>query len=228
MAKKRSATEPVAGRFSRQESKRTVGTRSERRYFLIVCEGTKTEPFYFQGLKKDLLPGILQTVTIDIEGVGDNTLSLVKKAQKAKAKREASTGLPIDRLWVVFDRDSFPGDHFNKAINLCSHKGIGCAWSNEAFELWYLIHFQHFESSIGRTQYPKMLTAQLRKHCGPDFRYQKNDPNLYMFLKQYGNRDQAFRHAEQLCERFNGREDFAAHNPCTTVHLLVKELLSLT
>jgi hypothetical protein len=42
----------VKKRFERKESKRSVETREKRVYFLIICEGEKTEPNYFEGLKK--------------------------------------------------------------------------------------------------------------------------------------------------------------------------------
>ncbi|QEC72818.1 RloB domain-containing protein [Arachidicoccus ginsenosidivorans] len=25
---------------------------------------------------------------------------------------------------------------------------VGCTWSNEAFELWYLLHFQYYENAL--------------------------------------------------------------------------------
>ncbi len=227
MAKKRSGSEPIAGRFSRHESRRAFGTRTLRRYFLLVCEGEKTEPLYFEGLKKDLSPGVLQTIRIDIEGAGDNTASLVAKAKKVKKQKEESSGLPIDSLWVVFDRDAFPPGHFNDAIETCKRGGIGCAWSNEAFELWYLLHFQYFESAIGRVQYLDMLTEGIQKHLGPNYRYQKNDPNFYKILQSYGNETQAILNAKRLFDLYEGRRNFADQNPCTTVHLLVQGLRSL-
>ncbi|MBC7774028.1 MAG: RloB domain-containing protein [Phycisphaerae bacterium] len=228
MAKKRSGSEPIAGRFGRQESRRAFGTRKVRRYFLLVCEGEKTEPLYFEGLKKDLLPGVLQTIRIEIEGKGDNTTSLVAKAKKVKERREESSGLPIDVLWVVFDRDAFPSARFNEAIEICKREGIYCAWSNEAFELWYLLHFQYFDSAIGRAQYLNMLTERLQNHLGPNFRYQKNDPNFYRLLQAHGNERQAIQNAQRLFNLYENRRDFADQNPCTTVHLLVQELRSLT
>ncbi len=45
-------------RFERDESQRgrKVGTRNKRVYFLIVCEGTKTEPNYFSSFENNLPP----------------------------------------------------------------------------------------------------------------------------------------------------------------------------
>ncbi|HRI61932.1 MAG TPA: RloB family protein [Saprospiraceae bacterium] len=227
MAKKQSGNNPAVSRFGRQETSRLVGTGRPRRYYLIVCEGEKTEPLYFEGLKKDLPPGVLQVTEIMISGEGDNTLNLVKKARARKSEQEKRTGLPIDQLWVVFDLDSFPTEHFNRAIELCHHEGIGCAWSNEAFELWYLLHFQFFETNIGRQRYLELLTLRLRERAGQNTQYRKNDPDFYRILKTYGNQEQAIRNAERLCAIYEDRRDFAAHNPCTKVHLLVQELNAL-
>lgn len=143
-------------------------------------------------------------------------------------QREESSGLPIDSLWVVFDRDAFPSAHFNEAIETCNREHIYCAWSNEAFELWYLLHFQYFESAIGRTQYLDMLTERIQKHLGPSFRYQKNDPNFYKILQTHGNESQAIKNAKRLFDLYEGHRNFADQNPCTSVHILVQELRSLT
>jgi hypothetical protein len=61
----------------------------------------------------------------------------------------------IDRLWVVFDRDSFSPNDFNNAVHRCQNVKpvIGCAWSNEAFELWYLLHFHYYNNGMSRKDY---------------------------------------------------------------------------
>lgn len=46
-------------RFGREEQKRKKDIRKKRKFYLIVCEGEKTEPNYFQGLKEDLPKGVL-------------------------------------------------------------------------------------------------------------------------------------------------------------------------
>ena len=46
-------------RFARDEQKRKKDFRAKRKYYLIVCEGEKTEPNYFQGMKDDLPKGVL-------------------------------------------------------------------------------------------------------------------------------------------------------------------------
>ena len=56
--------------------RRTVETRGlPKQTFLIICEGKKTEPNYFDAFK-------VKSAKIIIEGTGCNTVSLVNEAQK--------------------------------------------------------------------------------------------------------------------------------------------------
>ncbi len=216
-------------RFARQEQKRKKDIRVKRKYYLIVCEGEKTEPNYFQGLKDDLPKGILTYCQIDIEGTGRNTQSLVDEALRLKQAYEKDSNRPIDRLWVVFDRDSFSPNDFNSAIQRCKNNKpeIGCAWSNEAFELWYLLHFHYYNHAMSRKNYQDSIEVNLKPVLGNDYRYKKNSIEMYDILKEYGSIDTGVANANRLIKNFEGREDYANHNPCTMVHSLVEELLKV-
>ena len=204
-------------RFERKEKKRPQNTRDERIYFLIVCEGEKTERFYFEALKKDLPVGILSVL---VEGTGLNTTKLVNYAiqEKTRAIRK------YDRVWVVFDRDDFPAIKFNTAISNAGKNEINCAWSNEAFELWYLLHFQFRNVAMTRDEYKKHLEREIRKAAkNKAYKYEKNDANLYSLLTTIGDQQKAIRHAKQLQKNFSDTK-YATHNPCTRVHELIEEL----
>lgn len=215
-------------RFAREEQKRKKDIRNKRKYYLIVCEGEATEPNYFEGLKQDLPKGVLTAYQIDIAGTGRNTQSLVDEALRLQTVYEKNTTRKIDRVWVVFDRDSFSPQDFNGAIQRCHNSDVGCAWSNEAFELWYLLHFQYYENAISRRRYKEMIENHLKPLLGNEFRYEKNSDQMYALLKEYGSLDDAIRNAKRLAERFDGRQDYATHNPCTMVYLLIEELTTLT
>lgn len=216
-------------RYARKEHKRKQDIRAKRIYYLIVCEGEETEPNYFEGLKQDLPKGVLTAYQIDIEGTGRNTQSLVDEAIQLKAAYEKDTDRPIDRLWVVFDRDSFAANDFNNAILRCENNEpiIGCAWSNEAFELWYLLHFHYYQNGMNRQQYQGLIEQNLQAFVGADYRYQKNSAVMYDLLKEHGSIDDAIRNAKRLAETYGARQDFAEHNPGTMVWKLVEELLKL-
>lgn len=214
-------------RFAREEHKRKQDVRNKRMYYLIVCEGAKTEPNYFEGLKQDLPKGVLIAYQIDIEGTGRNTQSLVEEAERLKKAYEKNTERVIDRLWVVLDRDSFDAESFNNAINYCMAHSIGCAWSNEAFELWYLLHFHYYNNAINRKDYQDLIEQNLQPFLGDEYRYQKNSVEMYALLNEYGSIEDAIRNAKNLENSFVGRQDYANHNPCTMVYKLVEELLKL-
>lgn len=229
MARRITIPEERLKRFSGKDSKRKVNIRNKRKYYLIVCEGTKTEPNYFEALKDDLPKGILTAYQIDIEGTGRNTLSLVTEAKRIKEVYQKQTSRPIDKLWVVFDRDSFTPNDFNSAILQCqtSLPKIGCAWSNEAFELWYLLHFHYYNTPIDRTAYQRLIERNLRPKIGNGYRYQKNSKEMYQILKQHGDQEAAIQNAKRLVELYDGQQNYANQNPCTMVHELITELNNL-
>lgn len=216
-------------RFAREEQKRKKNIRNKRKYYLIVCEGEATEPNYFEGLKQDLPKGVLTSYQIDVEGTGRNTQSLLNEAIRLKLEYEKNQNRTIDRLWIVFDRDSFSANNFNSAIQRCkdNQPEIGCAWSNEAFELWYLLHFQYYENAMSRRDFKGLIENSLKPILGNDFRYEKNSEQMYLLLKKHGSQEDAIRNAKRLAERFDGRQDYANQNPSTMVWMLVEELMEL-
>jgi RloB-like protein len=184
-------------------SERIVDTRNPRERFLVVCEGEKTEPNYFRGFR---FPGR----TVDIRGMGDNTVSLVRKAISLNLKEE------YDQVWCVFDRDAFPAQHFNEAISLAHAHNIKVSYSNEAFELWYILHFDYHQSAILRADYIKILSKKLGHG------YKKSSETIYDELAD--KMPMAVQNAQKLLANYDPPKP-ASDNPSTTVHLLVLELL---
>ena len=137
--------------------------------------------------------------------------------------------MTIDKIWVVFDRDSFEAKDFNAAINHCqqSKPKIGCAWTNEAFELWYLLHFHYYNTAIDRSAYQKLIEDNLKSKIGVGYKYKKNSTKMYDILKKHGNLQLAIKFATKLEKNFEGEFDFSNQNPCTKVHHLVVELFGL-
>ncbi len=175
--------------------------------FLIVCEGEKTEQNYFKAFK-------LSTARVRVEGCGMNTQSLVKKAIEFRETAQKN-GEQYDEVWCVFDRDSFPLQNFNAAIKLAKRKKIKVAYSNEAFEIWYLLHFHYFQTALPREKY-KIKLCELLGHP-----YKKNDPNIYREL--LGKQHTAFKNAIKLIKSYDPN-DPGKDNPSTTVYQLVSEL----
>ena len=198
---------------------RRENTRQKQVRFLIVCEGAKTEPYYFKALVQGSMSDVRE---VDIQGVGMGTVALINETKAIKHDLERKNNMHFDRVWVVFDKDDF--NDFNRAIAMAKRLGYGSAWSNEAFELWYCLHFACLNTGISRAKYIKQIEKALKLKTGDNsFTYTKGDPDIYSLLQKYGDENMAKRHAEKLRESFNNT-NYATHNPCTMVDKLVDEL----
>ena len=184
--------------------KRRKNFKPLRKNFLIVCEGEKTEPLYFGSFR-------VPKKVFDVLGFGANTESLVKKTIEIRDSESTF----YDEVWCVFDRDSFPIGNFNKALSLAKKNNIKVAYSNEAFEIWYLLHFHFHDAATSRTQYKAMLTNRL------GFPYKKNDPNMYDYLVHL--QETAIKNATNLINSYVNHNP-ATDNPSTKVHDLVQKL----
>lgn len=211
---------------------RPRGSKDKRPQILIVCEGEETEPNYFEGLKSFHK---IEQVKIKVVGTGRNTLSLVKHA-------ESLQGIGTDRyaeIWCVFDADTGPSgpppDNFDNAIHKCSgtggkpHSFLRSAWSNESFELWFLLHLQDLKTSPvrgghgrARDYYMEKLDPLLEPLGVP--KYSKNAPNMYKLLGTT-RRDLATIRATALLRSCDAATPFHERKPATTVHILVNRLL---
>jgi hypothetical protein len=195
--------------------KKNVLTRPQKtrrlRRILIVCEGKKTEPNYFK--KFEANPEVFDD--IDVQGTGYNTVSLITEA--IKIRNEAiQEKEPYIETWCVFDKDDFSIESFEKAIKLAEQNQIKCAYSIEAFEIWYMLHFNFYETAFSRLQYKEKLSELLKKP------YLKNDPGMYLLLSKKQSR--AIQNAKKLYNK-QCLLPLKDRNPITTVFQLVERLI---
>ncbi|WP_375513984.1 RloB family protein [uncultured Nostoc sp.] len=169
-----------------------------------MCEGSKTEPNYFRSFR---VPK--NVAEIDVQGVGENPSKLVQSAKDLN-KQGA-----YDQVWCVFDRNSWTIEDFNNAIKNAKGEGFEVAYSNEAFELWYVLHFEFLHTGIPRSDYLRKLTSLFGQT------YQKNSETIYDEL--FDKQAIAIKNAENLLKQYAPHTP-AKDNPSTTVHLLVQEL----
>ena len=201
-------------------SGREEGTRGKIVRFLIVCEGEKTEPNYFRSFIDNRRSEVKE---VNVKGCGCSTCQLIIEAKKIREKLEHERQVSFDRVWLVFDKDEFKD--FNKAIADAKKEGMNCAWSNQAFELWYVLHFQYLDTGVDRKQYIEMIEDKVKKASkSKTFKYKKNDKDFYQILQEHGDEEQAIKRAQKLRENMGKKKNYATHNPRTEVDLLVDEL----
>jgi hypothetical protein len=197
------------------EIRSVVLTRKPRRIrqlrrILIVCEGEKTEPNYFKAFPAN--PVVYDD--IDIKGIGNNTVFVVNEAVRLRDEADKK-GEPYIEVWVVFDKDDFPLSDFEKAVATATTNKIKCAYSIESFEIWYLLHFNYYDTGMSRSDYIEKLSTLLERP------YTKNDETMYKTLSR--KMKVAIKNASTLYNR-QCCKPFADRNPVTLVFQLVERL----
>ena len=100
---------------------------------LIVCEGKKTEPLYFEGMRDALKPEFRDRIHIVVKGTGLHTADLLDYAL-----RECRLSGGYDHVWLVYDRDDFDLQEFDSVAEACFQNSDGTTtfhplWSNPCF-----------------------------------------------------------------------------------------------
>ena len=208
--------------MKKQEYSRKSKLKSKRlapANYLIVCEGKKTEPNYFKGLKKKINDKYGRKVDvlipeIDIKGTGRNTTDLVNYTDKYVNYANKRYG----EVWVVFDKDDYSDEQFDKAIKTCDYN---VAWSNPNFELWLLSHFKRVNRYISKENILDELNKEFQKN-GLD-EYTKNDENIFDKVTKDGKLHTAIRNCECM-EEINKDGQASQRNPMTRVYKIVEGL----
>lgn len=198
--------------------RRRRATKAPYDVILIVCEGGKTEPNYFIGLKKAFR---LSNANVRICGCGADPLSVVDFAIETFRQEQE-----FDRVYCVFDRDRHTT--YNTALDRVRRARLGkgskifAIPSVPCFEFWLLLHFAYttrpFDAPAGDSVCTKVI-EELLNHLPA---YQKGDQDI--FNKIQDKLDNAITNARRV-EQFH--QTSGTDNPSTCVHSLVEYLRDL-
>lgn len=182
---------------------------------LIVCEGRKTEPNYFEGFRRENRDLIISI----IESPGKTPIQIVRHAMQRA--RDLDIGkVEGDAAWCVFDVDECEAKDMRKAIEQAGNK-LKLAISNPCFEVWFLLHFTYTEKRMDTC---KDVIAELKRNM-PGY-----DKAADHFGRLRSMTQTAVTNAERL-ERGRigmGLEGFErGANPCTHVHHLVNTIVGI-
>lgn len=126
-----------------------VGAANPGDTFLIVTEGTVTEPIYFELLRADLQ---LPVVRVKVMPGDDSDPRHVIRSAEREAKDQvtrAKTGRlgidepsKFDHVWAVIDTDvAVRNGIWNDVQQLAVARKVRLAHSTPCFEFWLLLHF---------------------------------------------------------------------------------------
>jgi hypothetical protein len=201
-----------------QPSSYKIETIPINKTILIVCEG-QTEKLYFESF-----PVLsVKIKAIDLKGQAKHKL-----VESTKEIIENTTE-EYNEVWCVFDMDVKRGADefadFDNAISKALLLDYKVAYSNDAFELWFYLHYNYTNAQNLRTFY----YAELGKRFG--INYVKVGKKYDFCLKIYdilindkgSSQESAIERARSLFEQ---QENLPFHqqNPNTKVYELVEEL----
>ncbi|HEY4288125.1 MAG TPA: RloB family protein [Puia sp.] len=224
--------------------------------FIIFCEDENSESSYFRAFN---IEGKLRVNPIENQRQGKlNLLNTIEKCEKDglmqfRDGKYHTISEITEHIWCVYDRDLEYEDlevikkkddiDFTSAISLATDSGLHVAWSNDAFELWILLHFEDvptgqrlhrnyiyirltdiLKTAIARTPELDIITTH------PHFNYRNRFKKQGEFYKHVyplleGKREIAIERAKTLEAIYDTKTPFHDRNPCTTVHHLVAELI---
>ncbi|NLY65622.1 MAG: RloB domain-containing protein [Alcaligenaceae bacterium] len=120
------------------ELKRQKRERAQNTRYLIVCEGTKTEPRYLREFLDDLkirpqLVHIMPNNGVTPDRIVEHAINLYEEDKIA--------GDAFDKVYCVFDRDKHTT--FSSAVKRIKDLGhpFVAITSTPCFEFWLLLHF---------------------------------------------------------------------------------------
>ncbi|SER94481.1 RloB-like protein [Azotobacter beijerinckii] len=186
---------------------------------LIVCEGSKTEPFYFEELK-DFYE--IESAKVRVSGeCGSDPMSVVRHGERLYRESLHDCEGAFDKVYCVFDRDQHP--NYQEALFYLSKlrplNVFEAITSVPCFEVWLLLHFNYssapFVGAGGKSAGDQVVSVL--KDYWPD--YEKGSRGSFVHV--FGQVGQAKRFAERL---IGDAERNGSDNPTTKVHKLVSTL----
>jgi len=215
-----------AGKETWKKQRRQEYLEQRKFRYYIFCEGERTEPNYFKGIKRHIESNAIykDMVLVEIEPCGAETMQVISQAEDYVRRNKITKG----QIWCVFDKDSFPSERFNgvtgrtKALNMQDENvQYHAAWSNECIEFWFLLHFDNYTSNNHRTEYIEYLNKKFTEFgIG---KYEKKMEKIFDVLLEHGNPKLAIRYAKRIIEENPGKPP-AMIAPGTKVYELVEEL----
>jgi hypothetical protein len=202
-----------------KDLKRKRGVRPPYDRVLIVCEGKKTEPQYFEEIRKiNRVPPV--HVRVLHSDFGTEPRQIVDYAEAIFAEKKE-----YERVYVVFDRDEHRTYHdaLNRA-NQLNGKLKNDEKKNVAFlpipsvpcfEFWLLLHFDDVQAYFHRNE----IFAQLKRHL---HNYEKGLDGVYAATQD--RLPTASQRASKLRQRYSPH---TGTDPYTGVDELVEKLKSI-
>lgn len=222
---------------SKKDFKRAKQIKEQIKSVLIACEDKVSSPNYFkmiiQKLKEDKTITqdslvIAQHEHVNPRGVLQDLLN---------HKKDDKTYKDFEHRWIVIDRDiarvdggGHPKDDFLTALSEAKRKKVEVAYSNDCFEIWYLLHFGYRDTAISRDDIIKEVIKKLKdRNCVTFSKLNKENIKTKEMTELIFNellelQNKAIKYAKKLLENYADSHNPESDNPSTRVFELVEIL----
>jgi hypothetical protein len=193
--------------------RRKAGIRPPRRTILIVCEGSRTEPLYFERLREYKQ---LKNVSVKIIPGGKQLVSPRNLIDRAIEEiRRLDWDKRRDLAWVVYDVERAGArPNLDELIQTAKKSNINNAISNPAFEYWYVLHFQE-------TDRPFMDGDEVKQYLRRDIPDYEESLDVFPLIQALTG--DALERVNRLCANAQAHWD-NFENPSTSVNILVHSI----
>lgn len=175
-------------------------------FFVIVCEGAKTEIEYFENFQQ-IEQQRVKVVSVTPQ---DNKSAPKWVLDKAVEIEKELNLKEYDQLWIVTDKDRWSFDELNMIQSECVKKGNwSFVVSNPCFEVWLHAHAQDLENLSEKSS------------C----RNLKTELDIFQKQRLLTKPLQNVRLAIERAKRFDNSEHFIPDSLRTKVYLLAEELI---
>ena len=219
--------------------------------FLIFCEDETSEVEYFKWFETD---GIKINVIPKQKSMITNVIKAITHCKNNGIIDEERNVVDGYEVWCVYDRDKDlhsstlleNDNNFIVAHYVAEEHKINLAWSNDAFELWILLHLIDIDWTDVkfkvRETYYEILSEFFKNHSEPNerlvnilkhptFSYKKDLKHRKNFIEVVRKEilphtQKAIKNAEKILKFHKEQsQNYDDWSPCTLVHLLVIRLL---
>jgi hypothetical protein len=206
---------------------RRKGAKAPLIKILIVCEGKKTEPMYFEDLIQHF--ELLTASVIDVSGeCGSSPMCVVRHA-KEQQKIMIEQGAPYDEIYVVIDKDAHTD--YLPALDAIRRGKPSKTWvavnSVPCFEYWLLLHYTYstkeYKGLPGNSS-GNQIVSELKKYIKD---YEKAAKGI--FLRTFNALEsKSLNEVVVKAKRgLQAAESSGTDNPSTKIHELIEKLMQL-
>jgi hypothetical protein len=197
--------------------------------FLIVTEGTVTEPVYLELLLNELQLYAVSVVVMP--GYASDPRHVIRTADRevrdlAERRKRGTLAVTephkFDHVWAVIDTDvAIRNGYWNDVKQLASSKKVKLAHSTPCFEYWLLLHLQ--DTTRGDLVNGDAAKHAVKKELGKDYSTNEKTAREVMpsFMQLW---PEAVRRAERVRRYHHDADTPDPANPSTEVDVLVKHL----